>query len=152
MSDNLDLLAPKANVLEQIDTEPRAGGQWQLNLNIALDDGMLNGRAMADFILLGAQFSGTTLLHFESEDIKDAPGIGCDMDGEISPDNVFLTVILDDEELSRSPFECTGTALEPGKSYEGSVWAPCLDPIECGCDGAYGDFTLKRIESGPDAD
>lgn len=152
MSSDLELLTPKTKVLEQFETQPRAGGQWELNLKIDLTDGPLHGRAVVDFILLGEQFSGTTLLHLELNDIKNAPGVGCDIEGEISAGDVYLSVILDDEELSRSPFQCDGKAIQAGKSYEGSVFVPCIDPVECGCGGSTGEFTLTRIEDTNEAD
>lgn len=145
-----DLLSRPGAAAMITDAAPEEGGRWELRLDMELETlGAVQMRAMADFVRLGQQFSGQTMVVYYMGE-QGGPGFDADIEGELSDADVRLDINIQEGELKHAPFLCTGTAETEGRRYTGRWHMPCLDPVECGCEGEDGDFTLTRI--GPTGD
>lgn len=140
-----DTLTRPSALVQIGEAEPEAGGRWELRIAMQLKTlGPVEMRAMADFVRLGQQFSGQTMVVYYMED-RGGPGFDADIEGELSDMDVRLDLNFQEGELATAPFLCTGTAVTQGKRYEGRWHMPCLDPAGCGCEGEDGDFSLTRV-------
>lgn len=127
------------------DAAPEEGGRWELRVAMTfenIDDVEL--RAMVDFVRIGRQFAGQTMVVYWMGE-QGGPGFDADIEGELSDTDLQLDMILLEGELAGTPYHCTGTAEVAGKRYTGRWHMPCIDPVECGCEGDDGDFSLTRV-------
>lgn len=136
----------RPSTLAQIgDAEPQAGGRWELRIRMefeSIDD--VEVRAMVDFVQLGNQFAGQTEATYYFED-REGPAFDADFEGDMTDTDVRLDMTFLEGELAGTPYNCKGSAETKGKRYTGRWHMPCLDPVECACEGDDGDFTLTRI-------
>ena len=136
----------KPSALSKIgEAAPEDGGRWEIRLEVLLKSSgrEVTMKAVADFVRLGQQFSGQTMVVYWMGE-QGGPGFDADVEGELSDSDVHLELNMQQGELRQAPFLCTGTAVAEGQRYEGRWHMPCLDPVDCGCDGDDGDFSLTR--------
>ncbi len=137
----------KPSALAKIgETVPEEGGRWEIRLEMILKSSgrEVTMKAMADFVRLGQQFSGQTMVVYYMGE-QGGPGFDADVEGELSETDVRLDLNMLEGDLRGASFQCSGTASAKGKRYEGRWHMPCIDPVECGCEGDDGDFSLTRV-------
>ena len=126
------------------DTKPKAERRWELVLTVEVDDAPIIAKTILKRLTPTGLFSEETRLVFV-QDGETSAGLHADVEGELFPDQANFSVHIQDPETKLSPFVCTGPATHPEKAYAGQFRAECLDPIECGCDGLNGPFTLTAL-------
>jgi hypothetical protein len=87
--------------------------------------------------------SGTGLMSW-SRGRSRSQGFATDVEGSIDETSAFLQLYILHRPIGHSPLVCEGSAVEPSARYEGRWSNDCLNPRECGCRGASGEFTLVR--------
>lgn len=72
-------------------------------------------------------------------------GIETDVDGDLTPGSVEMSVHMFGSSIRFDPMTCRGEVSLDGSRYDGTWTMSCMSPKTCGCDGLTGSFTLTEI-------
>ena len=125
-------------------SKPVAKGRWELVLTVDLDEGPVLAKTVLNSLTPTGVFSEETRIVFV-QDGETSDSLHADVEGELFPDRAEFSVHIQDPETPLTPFVCSGSATQPEKSYAGHWHAACGDPVECGCEGMRGPFTLTAL-------